>query len=525
MSLDLLAKIEKLNEVGIALSAQRNISQLLETILISAKELTIADGGTLYLVDADKKLIFDVVHNDTLDIHLGGIHKEKIPFKPIPIFLNNKEENLTTVASFVANRGETVNITDIYSDQQFDFSGALAFDKNTGYRTQSMLAIPLKNADHECIGVLQLINSFDAEGNITSFSKESESLARSLASQASVALSNQKLIDEHKVLFESFSKLIADTIDKKSPYTGAHCKRVPVLTMMIAHKAAEMKAGVFADFEMSENDFFELETAAWLHDCGKLTTPEHVMDKRNKLETIFDRIELLKTRLNLKAYEDIVKHYNIPSEAVIKSREIYRDNFTRLQKINSGGEFLSDEDADFIQQLSGNYYYNLDNKSIPLLSSDEVENLSIQRGTLNERERQIIQDHAAMSIYMLDLLPFPKELQRVSEYAGGHHERMDGKGYPNGLTREQLSIPARMMGLADIFEALSAGDRPYKESKTLSESLKILGFMKKDGHIDPDIFNLFIEEKVYLDYALKHLEPSQLDEVIHANIPGYTGNK
>jgi HD-GYP domain-containing protein (c-di-GMP phosphodiesterase class II) len=524
MSNDLLAKIEELNNIGIALSAERDSKQLLEKILTGAKMLTNADGGTLYRVNNNNQLCFDVIQNDSLQIHLGGSQSEKIPFPPLPITLPNGEENLSAVATYVANKQETVNIKDIYTDSKFDFSGALKFDQSTQYRTKSMLAIPLVNFEEECLGILQLINAQDETGKITDFDAEAESIARSLASQASIALSNNKLIEEHKTLFESFSKLIADTIDKKSPYTGAHCKRVPVLTMLIANKAAEVKHGPFKNFTMNENELFELETAAWLHDCGKLTTPEYIMDKATKLETVYDKINLIESRLGLKAYEEVVEKNNIPIEEINKSKQKFQAIFERLSGINKGGEFLNEEDANYIQEVKNLCFKDLNDEKHTLLLEDEVENLNIQKGTLNDRERDIMQDHAAMSIYMLDMLPFPKELQRVCEYAGGHHERMDGKGYPNHLTREQLSLPARMMGVADIFEALSAGDRPYKDAKPLSESLKILGFLKKEGHIDPDTFNLFVEEKLYLDYAKEHLKPEQIDEVIHANIPGYEGS-
>ena len=524
MKNNLLAKIEELNNIGIALSAERDTSHLLEKILTSAKTLTNSDGGTLYRVKNTDKLFFDVIQNDSLNIHLGGSQTTTIPFGPLPIKLPNGDDNLSTVATYVVNKLETVNIKDIYGDDKFDFSGALKFDENTQYRTESMLAIPLINVEEECLGVLQLINAQDEKGNTIPFDKEAESLARSLASQASIALSNNKLVEEHKELFESFSKLIADTIDKKSPYTGAHCKRVPILTMLIAHKAAEMEDGVFKDFKMNENEFFELETAAWLHDCGKLTTPEYVMDKATKLHTVYDRIGLLKTRLILKSYEDLVQQYKIPLAEIKTVKEKYQTIYQRLEQINTGGEVLAKEDLEYIQQLKTESYLGLDGSKQPMLTSEEVENLSIERGTLNDAERLKIQDHATASIHMLSILPFPKELQRVCEYAGGHHERMDGKGYPNHLTRDQLSIPARMMGVADIFEALSAGDRPYKKGKTLSESLRILGFLKLDNHIDSDTFNLFIKEKIYLDYAKAHLKPEQIDDVIHSDIPGYDGD-
>lgn len=524
MSTHFFEKIEQLNQVGIALSAQRDTTKLLDLILTSAQELTSADGGTLYRVEKQSLLHFDVIRNKSLNIFMGGTHSDHVPFQPIPLKLSSGIENLTTVATYVANKGEIVNIADIYTDDDFDFSGALRFDQNTNYRTQSMLVIPLKNFENEVIGVLQLINAENDDGKVIPFSKESESLASSLASQASVALTNKQLVDEHKQLFEAFSKLVADAIDKKSPYTGAHCQRVPVITMLLAEAASESNSPEFKDFHMTENDFFELETAAWLHDCGKLTTPEYIMDKSTKLETVFDRIELIKTRLNLKAFQDLVQKYDIPHEEIEQMQQNYLNAYQRLESINAGGEFLQDEDKQFLNFLSQKHFRTLTGDIEPLIKEDEHTNLNIERGTLNDEERMIMQDHAAMSIYMLNMLPFPKELQNVAEYAGGHHERMDGKGYPNHLKRDDLSIPARIMGIADIFEALSASDRPYKDAKKLSESLRILGFMKEDGHIDPDLFDLFIREKVYLKYADEYLETAQIDTIDHSKIPGYRGD-
>jgi HD-GYP domain-containing protein (c-di-GMP phosphodiesterase class II) len=517
-------KIEALNEIGIALSAEQNTTKLLDKILIGAKSLTSADGGTLYRLEGDQ-LKFDVVLNDTLDIKLGGSFTKEVPIPPLPLKKEDGSPNLSAVAAYVANKGEAVNIEDIYNSDKFDFSGALDFDKKMNYRTQSMLAIPLKNFEGVVIGVLQLINAKDETGKVIPFNRDAESLARSLASQAAIALTNKALIDEHKNLFESFSELIADAIDKKSPYTGKHCQRVPVITMMLAKAADQVNYGPLKDFHLDENDFFELSTAAWLHDCGKLTTPEYIMDKSTKLETVFDRIELVKTRLTLKAVEEIAERHGIPQSEIEKSLKHYHEIYERLVKINKGGEFLKEADKAFVEGIAQQPCLNLEGESCALLTEDEKYNLIIERGTLNPEERKIMEDHAAMTIHMLNLLPFPKELQHVPEYAGGHHERMDGKGYPRHLTREQLSIPARIMGIADIYEALSAGDRPYKEAKKLSESLKILGYMKQDGHIDPDLFDIFIREKVYMEYAKKYLNPEQIDEVNPCQIPGFDCDK
>jgi len=523
MSASLFKKIDQLNQVGIALSAQSDTAKLMEQILTSAQLLTEADGGTLYRLANHNELHFDVLQNTSLNIQLGGTHPQPVTLDPILLRNTDNTDNLSTVASYVAIKQQTVNIEDIYTDENFDFKGALNFDQAMHYRTQSMLTIPLKNFDNDTIGVLQLINAKDDNGQTIAFSEESKSLASSLASQASVALTNRQLINEHKQLFEAFSQLVADAIDKKSPYTGSHCKRVPILTMLLAQAANRSQHPDFKDFSLNEAQLFEIKTAAWLHDCGKLATPEYIMDKSTKLETIFDRIEEIKTRFNVKAFQDLAEKYGIPKTEIQATQAHYLKQYQHLNHINSGGEFLAPKDLEFVERWEQQTIQTLEGEVVPFLSLEEATNLKIERGPLNDEEREIMQDHAAISIDMLSILPFPKELRHVAEIAGGHHERMDGQGYPNHLTESQLSIPARIMGIADIFEALSAGDRPYKKAKTLSESLRILGFMKKEGHINGELFNLFIREKVYLDYAKAHLKPEQIDEVDHDKIPGFEG--
>lgn len=521
MSKELLQKIDKLNQIGISLSTQSDIHKLLEKILVSAQELTCADGGTLYLVGEDKSLHFYIIHNSSLNLKIGKGYEQKISSSPIPLVLNGKQ-NSSAVSAYVANTGLAVNIPDVYEDTEFDFSEVHKFDKRAEYVTRSMLTIPLKDFEGEVMGVLQLINSIDPESRETvPFSKELETFAMSLASQASVALNNRRLIDEHRNLFDSFTKMVANAIDLKSPYTGSHCKRVPVLTMMLARAAHQTTEGAMADFFMDDKDFFALETAAWLHDCGKLVTPDYIMDKSTKLQTIFDRIELLKMRFSLKAYQAFFEEVDADPLLLEEKQNVYQALFERLEKINQGGEFLDQESLAFLEELREKRFMDTDGISKPLISDEEFENLSIQKGTLTDQERQIMQDHVSVTIQMLGMLPFPKDMQNVPEYAGGHHERVDGNGYPKQLNKDQLSIPARIMGIADIFEALSAGDRPYKKAKTLSESLRILGFMCKDGHIDPDLFKLFVKEKIYLEYGKKYLKPEQIDEVDHDKIPGY----
>jgi HD-GYP domain-containing protein (c-di-GMP phosphodiesterase class II) len=521
---ELLDRIDRLNEIGIALSAEKDSRKLLELIMMGAKSLTHADGGTLYTL-RDNTLHFEIISNDSLGIRMGGTSGNDIEFDPIPLHKPDGKENHNMVVTHCVLTGETINIEDAYHEDGFDFTGTRQFDSNTGYRTRSILTFPLKDHEQEIIGVLQLINarSQDSE-EVIAFNEVDQQLAESLASQAAVALTQKRLVKELQELFESFIKMIASAIDDKSPYTGGHCRRIPVLTMMLAEAVNSSSSGPMEFFRIDDKDRYELETAAWLHDCGKVITPEYVMDKSTKLETIFDRIHLLESRFEI-LLRDLEIEYLKSSHRMStdddrlaeltrryqQQREKIKQDLAFLQRINVGGESLSDEQISRVYTLARQQWVDRNGRQQALLSDDEIENLTIKRGTLNDKEREVINYHIVATIKMLESLPFPKHLQHVPEYAGGHHEKMDGSGYPKGLTKEQMSVQARIMAIADIFEALTARDRPYKSGKKLSECLKIMNAMKKENHIDPDLFDIFVKDKVYLQYAEEFLDPEQID--------------
>lgn len=531
-----LKRIETLNEIGIALSAEKNTPRLLEMILIRAKEITNADGGTLYSVQEDGTVKMEIVRTDSLNFAMGGTTGRDIPFPPIRLHDHEGNGNKHMVVTYAVLNDCTVNIPDAYNADGFDFSGTRAFDHKTGYRSISFLTVPMKNHDGDIIGVLQLLNARDPlTGQVIPFSEESQMLAESLASQAAIAITNRRLIDDLKRLLESLIHLIATAIDEKSPYTGGHCKRVPVLTMMLADAAHHDTSPVFKEFRMNDDQRYELSIAAWLHDCGKITTPEYVVDKATKLEAIYDRIHTVDARFEiLKRDAEIAllkqqldaRSSDAPiDEAALEER--YRQELAQLEeerrflhRSNTGGEFMAEADQQRVHHIAQRRF-TLNGESRPLLDDNETYNLTISKGTLTAEEREVINNHIVATIKMLESLPFPKHLRLVPEFAGGHHERMDGKGYPRGLNREQMSLQARIMAIADIFEALTARDRPYKPAKTLSESLRILGFMKQEGHVDPDLFDLFIREKIYHQYAEQYLDPAQIDEVDISKIPGY----
>jgi HD-GYP domain-containing protein (c-di-GMP phosphodiesterase class II) len=520
---NLLQRLDQLIDIGVSLSRERDIEKLLESILMAAKSITNADGGTLYRMRDGRKLTFEIVRNDTLGIAMGGTSGVPIPFYPVSLYDERGEPVNSMVVAYAVHHDCSVNIADAYTEAGFDFSGTRRFDAKTGYRSRSFLTIPLKNHENEVIGVLQLINAKDRQtGTVQPFSEADRRLVEALASQAAIALSNRLLINHLEELFESFIKSINSAIDDKSPYTGGHCERVPALTMMLADAVTRCERGPLRDFTMTERDRYELKIAGLLHDCGKVSTPVHVIDKATKLQTIFDRIELIDTRFEVIGRDARIALAGEPEALKRRLAEIAEDR-AFLRRANEGSESMNDADVQRVHEIARKYRWtNADGAEIDFLSEDEVTNLTVRSGTLTEEERRIIRHHIELTIQMLDALPWPKHLSNVVEYAGGHHERMDGKGYPRGLTREQMSVQARCMGIADIFEALTARDRPYKTGKKLSEALAILGKFKLSGHIDPDLFDVFMWEKVYETYAREFMPPEQIDEVDPESIPGYT---
>jgi HD-GYP domain-containing protein (c-di-GMP phosphodiesterase class II) len=545
---DLFRRLEQLNEIGSALSQEKNIDHLLEKILLAAKTITRAAGGTLYALepsDEGPRLRFAIMRNEALGIAMGGTTGNPIPFYPVHLYGKDGKPNNQMVAAYAALTGKTVNISDAYTEEGFDFSGTRNFDKKTGYRSKAFLTVPMRNHEGEIIGVLQLINRVDpGTDDIASFGPSDQRLAESLASQAAIALTNRQLINQLEVLFESFIALINAAIDEKSPYTGGHCQRVPALTMMLAEAVNQTNDGPLREFTMSEKDRYELKIAGLLHDCGKVTTPVHVVDKATKLETIFDRISLVDTRFEvlkrdveieaLKRKLEILRRPAVSAAAVQeglaaidqesrKSLGGIESDREFLRHANVGGEVMSTEAQERVSRIgTGRRWVDVSGNTADFLTPDEIKNLTIARGTLTREERETINHHIVATIKMLEALPWPTHLRNVPEYAGGHHERMDGKGYPRGLKRDQMSVQARVMGIADIFEALTAKDRPYKPGKTLSESLRILGNFKLNGHIDPDLFDIFVRKKVYLRYAEQFLDREQVDAVDEAKIPGFS---
>ena len=510
-------QIKKMSDIGRALSGVYDLNALLEMIVDQARSFTNADAGTLYILE-DETLRFQIVQNDSLKIFMGGKTGETIPFPPVEL----KESN---VSAFVALKGKSVNIPDVYDTDLFDFTGPKKFDQSTGYRSKSMLVVPMKNHDNDVIGVLQLLNATNPVNNeVIAFSQDYENLSESLASQAAVSITNAKLISNMTELFEAFVKVMATAIDEKSPVTGGHIRRVADLTLTMAEVIHNHDEGAFKDRKFSPDQMYELRIAAYMHDIGKVTSPVEIVEKAKKLQTIFDRIHYIRLRMDyiiqkvklegqqkkielLERKADLaeIKKVELKSEKQIQEMEDIR---LFINKCNEPGEFLEDETLDKLKEISLRTYLDNEGQQQPFITEDELLNLSIRRGSITDAERKKMQDHAAVTLKMLKQIPFTKKLKNIPSFAGAHHEFINGKGYPLGLKGDEIPFEGKLMAVTDIAEALTASDRPYKKAMPLETVYRILRSMAGNGELDNDMVELFINEEIYKTYLEKHETPA-----------------
>lgn len=377
-----------------ALTTERDHDKLLDQIIDGCMTLTNADGGTLYTTndDNENELLFRVIRNRSL-----GINRRPNEWPPVHIRnAQGKIAGMVVVQTYVQRKA--INISNAYECTDYNFSGTRDFDKQLNYRSQSFLCVPLQDHEGEIIGVLQLINAMDENGSVVPFSEVDVKLVDSLASLAATVLTKRRLIDAQKQLFESFIKLIGRAIDHKSPVTGKHCEQVPTIAMLLAEAVNDASSGEFAATFFNEEQLYELRIAAWLHDCGKITTPEHIIDKATKLHTMFDRIGLIKVRFQLLKQQVELKYLrsiqslNEEKEALEKtlwhqfSSEL-DDDLAFIVKSNTGSEFMSVADQTRICQIAKKIWVDDQGHTQPLLTKDETENLCITKGTLTEDER------------------------------------------------------------------------------------------------------------------------------------------
>ena len=584
-------------EIAAAISGASELRSLLHLILRKARAVTAADAGSIFLVEkadpapfwADSvnpnmaygegdRLWFAVSQNDSLD---DGIEDKVLDIR-FPITPDR-------LVGWCALHGDVLNLADVYAlDPTLPYQFDSSVDRQLGYRAVSMLTVPLRLASGEVVGVLQLINRKrdpsavimpnTAVGVTKPFDSFDQQLIESLSSLAAVSVERTRLVDAQDKLIDSIISLLAGAIDAKSPYTGGHCERVPRLAVMLAEAAEAVREGPLASFRFGSAEAWrEFRTGAWLHDCGKVTTPEYVVDKATKLEMNGNRIHEIRTRFEVLWRDAEIERLqgllgggdpDALDHAFKERQQTLQEQFSFVAQCNLGAEFFDQEKVQALREIGAQGWMRHFDDSLGLAWEEEqrrqahepsgdvlpapqqllmdqpwhcvpreqidrhdsrhgfkvdvpenlfnygeLHNLCISRGTLTEEERYKINDHIMQTIVMLDALPFPPGLARVPEYAGTHHEALTGTGYPRRLAADRLSVPSRIMAIADIFEALTASDRPYKRAKSLSVSIEILAGFRDRGHIDPDLFDLFLTSGVYLKYAEQFLKPDQIDPV------------
>ncbi len=521
--------IQRLTQIGFALSSETDLHKIFDMILSEAIDFTNADAATIYRVSEDgKALEFEIVYNRSLGLRMGSTH-EPVNWNPVMLFDEDGNPRISHIVSSVYHTKQSLCFEDVYKTADYDISGTIATDRANNYRCKSMLTIPLKNHEDEVLGVIQVINAMDKRKRIISFSEEHHSMLTSLASQAAIALSNRKLIQSLETLLMQFMRSIALGIERKSKYSSDHIQRVAILTDMIAGKINEDEEGSFQNIRFSDNELKELSMSGWMHDVGKIITPEFVMDKSTKLETIYDRIDLVRTRFKMmilslqllqkendtQSFEDFVQQHFPPGVDTASVFDYLDESLAIVERVNTSGEFLPDGDLQRIDEL---YSISFEYKGIPvfLIQEEEKANLEIRRGTLTPTEIKQMSSHVSVTWEMLSQLSFPKKYKNVAFYASTHHEKLNGKGYPWGLTAEKLPLQSRIIAVADIFEALTSADRPYKRPKTLSESLKIMAICVKAGDLDALLLDFILDSGLYLEFAERFMHSEYIDQV---NIP------
>ena len=492
-------QIERLTEIGIGLSAELNLDALLDKIVRYARELSGADAGTLYLL-LDGRLHFKILQNETLGIFQGGLSEKRITLEPVPL-------DKTNVSAFAALLKRTVRIQDVYKSKEFDFSGPRRYDAITGYHSKSMLVVPMKDHEGTVIGVLQLMNALDA-GTKSAFAKatadlrevipfgdDAVNLTEALASQAAIAISNARLIQETKDLFEGLIKVLALALDARSHATRKHIQRVARLNFLLAIAINKKTTGPFANVRFTKDELEEIRLAGWLHDVGKVTTPNWVVEKRTKLEKPFDLIELIRTRFAA-IRENLQSETMIKKEAFAPKLAELENDFRFLCECNSPREGLDPKTIERLHSIAQKTYFE-DGEAKPYLTVEELTHLSVRRGNLTHDELCLMREHIIWTKKMLGEIPFKGRLKNVPVYASQHHERLNGTGYPDGLTAKDLPLQSRILAVADVFEALTAADRSYKKPMSLEEAFAILRKAAGKGELDKDVVELLIEDRVY----------------------------
>ncbi len=508
------SQLKEIQAIGVALSAERDLDRLLNLIVEKAREITHADAGSLYIAegreeDGDRRLRFKISQNDSIEVPFSEF---TLPISP------------ASIAGYVATTKETLIVDDVYEipdDSPFNFNAS--FDKNFNYRTRSMLVVPLITRAGEMIGVLQLLNrklrpdqtltpdtTADA---VIPFTPADVELVTSLGSAAAVSLENAFLYEEIQRLFEGFVRASVTAIESRDPTTSGHSDRVAQLTVGLAEKVDNLSDGRFGNIRFSREQLREIQYASLLHDFGKIGVREQVLVKAEKLypwdfrfvEARFKYArKVLETRFLRAQNRLLVEKGREKAAAELHELEAaYRreseelDQFMDVVRSANRPSVLAEGDFAVLQQIAARTFVEDDGREQPLLLPDEVVNLSLPKGSLNSDERREIESHVSHTFDFLQRIPWTKELRDIPRIAFLHHEKLDGRGYPNGFAAEEIPVQSRMMTISDIYDALTASDRPYKKAVPVEKALDIIGYEVKEGLLDADLFDIFVQAEIY----------------------------
>ncbi len=483
----IIKNIDKILEIGIALSVEKDCDKILEMILNQARSITNANAGTLYLCDGED-LVFKVMQNDSIDIE-NKLLQSKSNLPPVPI----SEEN---AAGYTVLSGQIINIPDVYECKEYNFIGPRRYDEITGYKTTSMMVVPLKNSDDKVIGVLQIINAKNSLGEIVPFSDSYQKVISSLVSQAAISITNIRNQDQIEKLMDSFVKSMATAIDARTPYNTSHTKRVAKLVENIINIINTIDYGKFKHEQFDKSRTEQLLMAAWLHDIGKVGTPLSIINKSSKLE---DRLQLILLRLDYIIYKEEGRYWKRKAEGKwdeIEDRDYKRKKLfysiaqKLINKINKSGYNYTESDERKLIEIAEETYMDEKGKVKNWLTEEELQALLIRRGTLTENERKIVENHVELGLKILKEVPFSDKLRQVPDFVSMHHEFLDGSGYPRGLKKDDIPLEARILTIVDIFDALTSSDRPYRKASSIEATLSIIGKMVNEGKLDIGLFNL-----------------------------------
>lgn len=541
------------------IATHSDFGDIIEKVMQIAAKTAVADGYFFYEITPEKYMTLVYSDVKSLSKRLNGL--DNALFYETKSLSEIRQKAIKRPAELCALGHEIINAENVYHNRTIDTTFIRGFDEKYGYSTVSTLVIPLVNRKGTVVGVAQFINALDHNGRVIGFSQEIQHAVVSICRMLTLTLERKGLREAYSSLLESVIDVLARAIDAKSPYTNSHCQKVPIIARLLALAAVQEDEGPLKDFEMDEDEWYALHIASWLHDCGKVTTPEYLVDKGSKLETINNRIHEIRNRFEILRRDAHINYLqkrlnntdtkeNLQLEFAQKVRKL-EDDFAFIAACNVGDQELADADLQRLDRLSQKTFTRYFNRMLGLswvesnavkypeelmrpgvehliqdteirpeseFSQAELYNLKTRKGTINAEEREKINDHVKVTVSMLKALHFSQEFQNVIEYAGCHHERVDGTGYPNRLKGEEMSVPAKIMAIADVFEALTTADKPYKKPKKLSEVLRIMQEMKNSGHIDPDLYSVLINRGVYQEYAEGYMRPEQIDNI---NIENY----